>query len=470
MQFINRIRLPFKITRPQFPKDKSTFRYSDGSSETLSVQVRKTYEGETEWLPEKVHQRLVIAMEHDNVTIEGDKYLGGIITDGDYEIDWQKFLDYPTGKAAFVVQVTPFDNTNSNCMTCEEAIQLSLVDDTFPDPLEEDGAYELNIAANDSICCYPAIFSILSFDTTYIQSASISELGILSIVMKSIFFTMSDLKLLTYRVTCPNGSFDDTDVFGDTSGEPAPCNAPSNFSVVNRSTSATVSFDPAIPAPDHYFWRLFRITPFTFLQQGTVINSPIELIGLTPGVQCALYTRSQCDATNNDSPASNFIQINIDPPFNTDQCGEYTAFYSSVFGPSQTTVTYLDCNGAYKNIIVPKNQSRTFCAMQTSPGVSVSITRGSSVIFHGTDSNCTPPAESILLFRGAGNGVPGDACSNIIGVWIATSDVDINPGINVYEDPDLTILLTSYSFIADAGGTIFYLSGGTVGSPTGLSC
>lgn len=471
MQFVNRIRLPFKLTRPQFPKDKSTFRYADGSSETLSVEVRKTYEGETEWMPEKIHQRLVIALEHDHVTVEGDKYLGGVITDGDYQINWEKFLDTPTAKAEFTVQVTPFNATNSNCMTCEEAVQLSLIDDIFPDPLEESQTYELDVAQNDKICCYPAQLSIVSFDTNYIQSASISALGVLTVIMKAVFFTMTGLKLLTYRATCPNGSYDDADVFGDTSGEPPPCNAPSNISVLFiSSTAANIVFDPASPVPNHYFYKLFSLAPFGLVQVGQTATTEIDLIGLAPGKQYRISIRSQCDATNNDSPASNFIQFDFITNPNTGQCGEYTASYLTVFGPAQTTVSYLDCNGVYQSFILPIHQSRTFCAMQSSPGVPVSINRGLSSISHGTDSNCEPPSESIQIFTGAGNGTPGDACSNTIGVWIATSDVDIHPGVNVFQDAALTTLQGGYTYIQGPGGGIFNFAGGIVEGPTGISC
>lgn len=472
MAFTNRIRLPFKITHPQYPKDKTSFRFANGSTQTLSVVVKKTYEGQTDWLPEKWHERLVIALEHDSVTIEGDKYLGGIVTDGDYEIDWPKFLDYPTAKAAFTVQVTPFDNTNDNCQTCEQVQQLALQDITFPEMLEEGETYNINVAEVDNICCYPAVFNIVSFNTDYVETAFLDQLGNLSITMKATFFSGSAISLLTYRVTCPNGGFDEADVIGDVDGDIPVCAAPSDivYSGITAST-AEVDFTPASPVPDHYLWKLYRAS--LLVQLGTTVSPHIDLIGLAPSTEYDLYIRSQCDATDNDDPASVFIHkiFATTPVSNT--CGEYSILYINIFGGfgASTFGAYQDCNGVNQNVFIPNYMSRTFCARQTAPGVPVYIDPGAGTYFHGTDSNCNTAPISIKLFVGRGT-TTGAVCAGLWPVWISSTHSDIIPGIYVYTDEALTTPLTGFFYISDTAGNILNIHPGTgaTGGPIGIAC
>lgn len=397
MGFTNRIRLPFKLTRPQFPEDKSVYRKSNGETKTLSVVVKKTYEGETDWMPEKWHERLTIALAHDNITYEGDKYLGGISKDGDYEIDWQPFLDYPTAKAKFSVQVTPFDNSNSNCQTCEEATQLSLVDDTFPDNLEEDQSYTLNVYQNDNICCYPAVFSITTYDSAYLTSATIDQNGVLSIHTKSSFLTANGIKLGTYRVTCPNGSFDEADVYADLTGDAPGCLAPSNLRVVSRTTTtADFAFTEPSPVANHYIYRLYKASaPGVLVQTGTC-GSSFHIIGLLAGVAYIMYVRSQCGPGDDDATASNFISVSFSTNPETDLCGQYILKYDNPFTTTsdRVAVTYLDCNGNNNSTNVFNHTPRTICAAQTGPGIPVSIdppsipVTASFFVTHGDDSAC----------------------------------------------------------------------------------
>src|SRR5687767_11228562 len=99
MPFRNRIRLPFYLTRPQFPRESNVFRRADGSTKVQSVIIRKVFEGETDKLPKEIHERFIVALSHDDVTIEGKYLATGVSMDGDYEIDWLKFLDFPLANA-----------------------------------------------------------------------------------------------------------------------------------------------------------------------------------------------------------------------------------------------------------------------------------------------------------------------------------------------------------------------------------
>ena len=452
MGFSNRIRLPFKLTRPQFPEDRTVYRKANGETKVLSVVIRKTYEGETDWWPEKWHQRLAIALGHDNITIEGDKYLGGITKNGDYEIDWQAFLDYPTGKAKFSIEVTPFDNTNNNCMTCEEAIQLDLSDDSFPDPLEESGLYNINVAANDNICCYPAVFSITSFNTNYVESASLDQLGNLSIQLKDTFMSGAGILLVTYRVTCPSGAFDEANVSADVEGSISGCIAPSD--IIGSSITANsihLSFTASPSTPDHYLWRLYKASsPGVLVQTGTS-TTLLTLSGLSSGTAYKWYVRSQCGAGNDDESASNFIEFDFSTNPESATCGSYLLTYDDPFAPSgaHTNGGYLDCNGVHQSVYVPNHIPRGFCAMQTAPGVPVDIISGSATLTHGDDSGCADHAGSINLFLKRSNSGGTICTAPAYSVWISSAYTHLEPGITVCSDDGLTTPITGMILIAD---------------------
>lgn len=389
MPFRNRIRLPFYITRPQFPSEQNIFRRADGTAKTLSAVVRKVYEGETNYLPADLHERLKIALMHDDVTIEGYRYLGGVSPEGDYDIEWNRFLDYPLGKAEFKVQVTPFNFSNDNCQTCDEATQLSLEDDTITGPyetLEEGGDYTYNVFANDSICCSPVTAEIVSINSTYVASASIDATsGIVSITMKAEMPSATLANLLTYRVTCPNGSYDDADVFANVEGSVDVCEAPSNLQIFSiDETEAEISWDSVVGATE-YDWQLFLASDlFNPVQTGSVATSPVTLTGLTPGTEYVFYIQTDCG----DGDTSEFTNI----PFATDGepeggCGQYQVcngpFDPEVEGSQTITVTYINCAGDLANTILTANQCKFICALEESPGVPVSIINAESVTYIG---------------------------------------------------------------------------------------
>src|SRR5882672_301914 len=229
MPFHNRVRLPLNLFAAQFGATKSQYVKADGTIKVLSNQLKKTYNLKTDWIPEMWHQRLMIALSHDTVTIEGEKYFGGVALDGVYQIDWDEIFRTPVAPAGVQVAVTPFDESSNNCMSCDEAGQLQLEDDIFPAPLEEGESTDIDVPANDSICCNPVTFSITSFNTDYVASASIDSNGNVSFVMKTGLVSANGIKLLTYRATCFNGGYDEADLFGDVNGTIPGCLAPTNL-------------------------------------------------------------------------------------------------------------------------------------------------------------------------------------------------------------------------------------------------
>lgn len=384
MPFRNRIRLPFYITRAQFPSEQNIFRRADGTSKTLSAIVRKVYEGETNYLPEVIHERLKIALMHDDVTIEGQRYLGGVSVEGDYDIDWQRFLDFPLAKAEFKVQVTPFNYSNDNCQTCDEATQLSLDDDTITGPyeaLEEGQEYEYNVFENDSICCSPVTAEIVTINSLYVASATIDALtGIVTITMKATMPSATLANLLTYRVTCPNGSYDDADVFANVSGSEAACEPPSSLVIDSASeTEAEISWGSVVGATE-YDWQLFIAADlFNPVQTGSTATNSVSLTGLTPGTEYVFYVLTDC-GEGDTSPYSNI-------PFETTGesvgCGMYEIFIYGGEPGEYSQVTHMSCNGNLANAFVQNQSSTVICSMETAPGVPVQITGADEIQYLG---------------------------------------------------------------------------------------
>lgn len=374
MPFTNKIRLPLQLHSPQFPETRQTFRKANGVTKTLSVVVRKTYQMETDYMPEKWHQRLKIALAHDNVTIEGDKYLGLIAPEGDYTIEWLDTpLRYPTAKASTTVQVTPFDATNSNCQTCAEATQLSLVDDEatalYGEPLQEDTDYVVDTAANDVICCYPAEFSLVSFNSTYLTSATIDPAtGELTIHTGTDLTSINGLLIATYRVTCPNGGYDDADVYADIEGSnPAECLAPGGLTATGiTSTQATLSWS-LIPPAAQYYYELYEGTgPIgPTVSVGLITDEFISFDPLNPETTYYFQVRSVCGGD-----VSNFISTTFTTASDDEEsCGQYSITY---FDPTNMTPVvgqgWEDCNNTTQVVLINNGQTVVVCAAQVGPG------------------------------------------------------------------------------------------------------
>jgi hypothetical protein len=404
--FKNRVRLPFKITRPQFPEEKSTFRKADGSSKTVSSVIRKTYEGETDNWPEKWHERFTIALSHDDVAIEGEKYIGEVSKDGDYNIDWADFLDYPVAKAKFSVEVTPFNATNSNCQSCEEVTQVSLQDDFFPDELGEDQPYSLNLVENDSVCCYPSTITIVNYNTDIILTAAIDAQGVLSITTKPELTDAVDALLLTYRITCPNGGYDEGNVYGTVNGSISSCVAPTNIRVGEIiEGEATLLWDAA-PAAVSYDWELISSeNPGIPEQTGNTLTPTVSITGLNEDnpVTYTLYVKTNC---GDDDGSSEFgIPLSFNNLYNSPSCGSYKFTYIGSpenYGIAKS-LSYTSCIGGSETGF-PVNTTIFHyaydCLLESAPGVPV-YWAGTDIIIEYLGV-CLPPVTLVNRMRTPG--------------------------------------------------------------------
>lgn len=365
--FKNRVRLPLYLKTPQFPTEANRFRLSNGESKTLSVTIRKQYSIATDYMSQEMHQRLVIALNHDTVNIEGDRYIGGVSVDGDYEITWPDFLDYPVAPAAIKVQVTPFDMTNDNCKTCEEMSQISLVDDDAG-TMDEGMDKVINVYANDNICCFPAVPSIVWFDTAYLLNATIDNNGNVTITPKNITANVGSIKMITYRVTCPGGGYDEADIYVAINGSEPSCEQPGGVGIDIISAppppfSVTIEWvTPLVDPTGGYEWQLFRVdTPGTPVQTGTSAGKSVVLSIPDPGTDYAFYVRTVCDG----GIFSPYTQLLFSTPDSAlTSCGSFTVSCDDgTVDPNIYNFSFMDCTGTIQNYLIINLQSKTYCML-----------------------------------------------------------------------------------------------------------
>lgn len=381
MAFSNRVRLPARLLKPQFPDTRTSFRDAAGNEITLSSVISKTYEFSTDYIPEEWLEKIAIIWGHDNIMFEGDKYFGGVSKNGSYDIAWlENQPNYPLATAKVVVNVTPFDASNSNCVTCDELSQVVLVDNSFPYLLNEGSTDVLDAIANDSVCCYPVVFTITSFNSDYLSSASIDSMGIVTVVVKTGLVAINGLNLLTYRATCANGGYDEADIFANINGTVPGCLAPTDLiGTGTTNTSIHWAWTAPSPAPDHYYWQVLSATN-VLLQSGTTNALFIDIAGLTANTAYKFQVRSQCTgplSNIDDATASNWIEEDfMTTPVAENTCGSYRVFPAAGGDPApphQGVITYLGCGGFYQtahsDLFTPIN----ICALQSAPGAPVDI-------------------------------------------------------------------------------------------------
>lgn len=389
MAFKNRIRLPLYITRPQFPEERNVFRRADGSTKVQSVIVRKVYEGEVSWLPEYLHERIKIALAHDEVNIEGYRYLTGvgIAPEADYEIAWQtNMLDYPFGKATFKAEVTPYNMTNDNCQSCEEATQLSLEDDYITGPYEsidEGSTTEYNVFANDNICCSPITADITAINDLFVESAAIDETnGVVEIVLLAATPSGTNVNLVTYKVTCPNGAYDEADVYANVSGSEETCMAPGSLDAgpISSTGAAPNWFDLPSPLPVSYNYQLFLSSDLvTPIDSGNTDQTFVEYTALEPGTCYTFYVQSVCEGGG----TSEFISTEFCTAEAQTSCGRYEVCYDDGSGERGgfTTVTYTNCAGTEVDTIVFNMACRIICMLENSATEPYSIVGATSISY-----------------------------------------------------------------------------------------
>ena len=369
MAFKNRIRLPFKLHKPQYVETVESYRKANGETVVLSVVIRKIYEGITDEWPEKLHERFKIALRHDSVQIEGDKYVGMVAQDGDYQIDWSDFLSRPIAQGKFKAEVTPFNATNSNCGSCQEFTQVVANDDNLGTLNEGDHVIS-DPLSNDQICCNPVSISLVTVNSTYISNVVINTNNSIEFDVNNPVSPANGVVLLTYRAQCQNGQFDDANIIADITGSLPACLSPTNLSIIDvTATTADINWDD-MPTASSYDWILYKLPDLvTQIASLNVLTSNASLSSLEPNTSYRLYVRTQCNGGSELSPFT-FIDFITSAASNV-FCGEYSIHNNSFI---LKAVTYTDCNGNTQNIVLVGNETRVICALQSSPGIPISIT------------------------------------------------------------------------------------------------
>lgn len=95
--------LPILIKAPQYSQDDKTYVKQDGSVVTLYSQARKEWDGETEYLTESIHDKIMVALMCDELYVDGVR----VSKSGSYDVDWDNYDtidDTKVAKASFKVQ------------------------------------------------------------------------------------------------------------------------------------------------------------------------------------------------------------------------------------------------------------------------------------------------------------------------------------------------------------------------------
>lgn len=118
--YFNSIRLPFKLSQPQVKSKKNVYRLSNGNYIKNSATLAKEWQCETDMINRQWHEKLSIAIEHDQVKVTNENAgLTSIFVQSEaednYKVEWDDFLDYPNAKAQFKLLQMPFSEFNNNC-------------------------------------------------------------------------------------------------------------------------------------------------------------------------------------------------------------------------------------------------------------------------------------------------------------------------------------------------------------------
>ena len=78
--------LPINIHSPQFKQEDKIYTKLNGEQVVLYATISREYEGETDYIPEEWHKKIIAALSCDKVYINGER----VTKSGSYDIDWEK--------------------------------------------------------------------------------------------------------------------------------------------------------------------------------------------------------------------------------------------------------------------------------------------------------------------------------------------------------------------------------------------
>ncbi len=109
----SQVRIPAILDEANYNKEESIYTDSNGKRRVLFRDIRKKYQLKVDFLPEWVHDNIMLALSHDHVFIDGVE----MDIDGDYSIDWEN-VDDSACDDLVMAECTMLENfiqRNSNC-------------------------------------------------------------------------------------------------------------------------------------------------------------------------------------------------------------------------------------------------------------------------------------------------------------------------------------------------------------------
>jgi hypothetical protein len=115
----NYIRLPLYLKEPIISSTKNVYVRSDGSRKLLSARLAKKYKAFVDNVTEEAHQNIVVALNHDQITLTPENLTNGIQVrfEDEYNNNFPEIMqNVSVWSADFSIFETPFNNFNSNCL------------------------------------------------------------------------------------------------------------------------------------------------------------------------------------------------------------------------------------------------------------------------------------------------------------------------------------------------------------------
>jgi len=142
----NRVRIPMLLDQPQLPDEESVYPKSDGTLVITKSVTKKEFEGSTQHFYFKTHEKIKIALSHDQVFATGINVDNGIRKNGNYEIKWTNNRKYIKAPAEFKAFETPYLVRNDNCHDCETYIRCGEIND-----------FNGTVTVDDEETCVPVV-------------------------------------------------------------------------------------------------------------------------------------------------------------------------------------------------------------------------------------------------------------------------------------------------------------------------
>jgi hypothetical protein len=104
-------------SNPAFDIEQKTYVRSNGERTKVFARLAKKYKFVTDFLPEEIHQKLVVALNHDTVLIAtSTNYQLECTFENEYNQDFPSIMQgMNVWPADFQVYETPFNEINNNC-------------------------------------------------------------------------------------------------------------------------------------------------------------------------------------------------------------------------------------------------------------------------------------------------------------------------------------------------------------------